>query len=306
MPRKPSSKYVEAPPRLLRSTADKTVIASPMTVVLGDFMGITRQADDPFVVATSATMAPIPAVIAPLVVPILVELVLPLAPVLKETVPPVVLVPLEKKKFSDVLKSNSKGMALDFIPKCSDTVMIDLDDVEDELDYWSTTLVCTVLGRRVSLAQFQSLVHKHWSHITAPDVLYFAKDWYYFCFQSQEDMDNILQGPSWNINGYPIIFKVWYPTVSQELDVISVVPLWVFFPNLDPYLWSAKALSKLASRIGRPICADEHTTSKTKVSFARVLIEVDVSKTLPSAITVATPYDDKFIQNVDYEWVPYY
>ncbi|KAL9232714.1 hypothetical protein vseg_007791 [Gypsophila vaccaria] len=87
-------------------------------------------------------------------------------------------------------------MALDFIPKCFETVTINLDDVKDELDYWRTTLVGTVLGRRVSLAQLQSLVHKHWNHITAPDVLYFAKGWYYFCFQSKEDMDSILQGPS--------------------------------------------------------------------------------------------------------------
>ncbi|KAL9230644.1 hypothetical protein vseg_005969 [Gypsophila vaccaria] len=119
-------------------------------------------------------------------------------------------------------------------------------------------------------------------------------------------MDNILQGPSWNVSGYPLIFKVSSPKVSQELDTVSVVPIWVLFLNLDPYLWSSKALNKLAGRIGRPICADQHTTSKSKVSFARILIEVDVSKELPAAIIVATPYDDKFIQRVDYEWVPYY
>ncbi|KAL9238950.1 hypothetical protein vseg_013315 [Gypsophila vaccaria] len=197
-------------------------------------------------------------------------------------------------------------MSLDFVPKCSDTVVIELDDVKEELDYWSTTLVGSLLGRRVSLAQLQSLVHKHWNHIAAPDVLYFSKGWYYFRFQSHEDMENILQAPSWSVSGYPIIFKVWSPIVSQELDTVSVVPVWVLFFNLDPYLWSAKALSKLASRIGRPICADEHTTCKTKVSFARILIEVDVSKELPAVVTVATPYDDKFIQKVDYEWVPYY
>ncbi|KAL9235893.1 hypothetical protein vseg_010624 [Gypsophila vaccaria] len=197
-------------------------------------------------------------------------------------------------------------MSLDFVPKCSDTVVIELDDVKEEIDYWSTTLVGFVLGRRVSLAQLQSLVYKHWNHINDPDVLYFAKGWYYFRFQSQEDMDNILQGPSWNVSGYPLFFKVWSPIVSPELDTVSVVPVLVLFPNLDPYLWSAKSLSKLSSHIERPICADEHTTSKSKASFARILIEVDVSKELPGTITVATPYDDNFIQRVDYEWVPYY
>ncbi|KAL9235901.1 hypothetical protein vseg_010629 [Gypsophila vaccaria] len=102
-----------------------------------------------------------------------------------------------------------------------------------------------------------------------------------------------LKGPSWNINGYPLGFKAWSPTFSQELDTVSMMHVWVLFPNLDPYLWSAKALSKMASSIGRPICTYEHTTIKTKDSFARILIEVDVSKDLAKAITVTTPYGDK-------------
>ncbi|KAL9224845.1 hypothetical protein vseg_000841 [Gypsophila vaccaria] len=149
MLRKRTSKHVEAPSRLLRSTTDKAVFASPMKAVLGDFMGIPRQPVEPVPTLTSVEVS----LVVPLVTsssqdgctipPIPVE---PVAPVAK------VPIPTETKKFSNILWSTLKGMAMDFIPKCSETVTIGLDDVKDELDYWSTTLVGTVLGRRVSLA----------------------------------------------------------------------------------------------------------------------------------------------------------
>ncbi|KAL9236117.1 hypothetical protein vseg_010821 [Gypsophila vaccaria] len=191
-------------------------------------------------------------------------------------------------------------MALDFVPLVDDKVVIELDDVKEEIAFWDTTLVGTVLGRRVNLAQLHSLVHKHWNRISPPDILYSSKGWFYFRFESTEDKETILHGSAWNMNGYLLIFKPWSPTVSQEIEDVSLVPAWVLFPNLDPYLWSAKALSKLASSIGRPICADEPTTNKTKVAFARLLIEVDVSKDLLGVITVTTPYGPR-IQKVQYE-----
>ncbi|KAL9247574.1 hypothetical protein vseg_020992 [Gypsophila vaccaria] len=196
-------------------------------------------------------------------------------------------------------------MALDYVPLIDDKIVIELEDVQEEIEFWGTTLVGTVLGRRVSLAQLNSLVHKHWNHVSPPNVLYFSRGWFYFRFDTVEDMHTILHGPAWNLNGYPLLFKPWSPTVSHDIEAVSLVPAWVLFPNLDPYLWSAKALSKLASSIGRPICADEPTTNKTKVSFARLLIEVDVSKDLPGAVTVTTPYGPR-IQKVQYEWLPYY
>ncbi|KAL9230928.1 hypothetical protein vseg_006216 [Gypsophila vaccaria] len=196
-------------------------------------------------------------------------------------------------------------MALDYVPLVDDKIVIDLEDVKEEIEFWGTALVGTVLGRRVNLAQLHSLVHKHWNHVSAPDVMYFSRGWFYFRFENTENMNTILHGPTWNLNGYPPLFKPWSHTISHELEAVSLVPTWVLFPNLDPYLWSAKAVSKLASSIGRHICADEPTTNKTKVSFARLLIELDVSKDLPGAISVTTPYGPK-IQKVQYEWLPYY
>ncbi|XP_074289374.1 uncharacterized protein LOC141614528 [Silene latifolia] len=103
-----------------------------------------------------------------------------------------------------------------------------------------------------------------------------------------------------------LILKQWTPSFSQEMDSVSQVPAWVLFPDLDPFLWSGKVLSKMASTIGKPLFVDLPTTFKSKLLFARVLVEVDVAEDLPSTIQVVTPYHGTITQRIVYEWLPYY
>ncbi|XP_074283816.1 uncharacterized protein LOC141608352 [Silene latifolia] len=103
-----------------------------------------------------------------------------------------------------------------------------------------------------------------------------------------------------------LILKQWSPTFSKEMDSVSVVPAWVLFPDLDPFMWSEKVLSKMASVVGKPLFADLPTTFKSKLSFARVLVEVDVAGTLPTSVTLSSPYHGEVEQRIIYEWLPYY
>ncbi|XP_074301163.1 uncharacterized protein LOC141632517 [Silene latifolia] len=111
---------------------------------------------------------------------------------------------------------------------------------------------------------------------------------------------------SWNVNGYRLVCKSWSPTIVEELAEITTVPIWILFPNLDPCFWSQSALSKVASFVGRPICADEPTTTKSKIAFSRILVVVDLSKELPRGMTLQTPYCGTVLQKIDYEWVPHF
>ncbi|XP_074265521.1 uncharacterized protein LOC141587960 [Silene latifolia] len=116
-----------------------------------------------------------------------------------------------------------------------------------------------------------------------------------------------IQSESWNVNGFPLVLRPGHQ-LFQELDlcVHFVLSVWVLFPNLDPCFWSQAALSKVASFVGRPICADEPTTNKSKIAFARILVEVDLSKELPKGMTLQTPYRGTVLQKIVYEWLPYY
>ncbi|XP_074288965.1 uncharacterized protein LOC141614110 [Silene latifolia] len=184
-------------------------------------------------------------------------------------------------------------------------VVIDETDIEDELAYWSNTLVGQFLGGKPSLVQVREFVSKSWNHVTKPEVLYYKKGWFYFRFHSEKDLCTILRGSTWSLGNHSLVMKRWTPQISKELDSVSRVPVWVTLPDLDPIFWSEKALSKIASKIGTPMYADPVTTNKERLSFARLMIEVDVSQKLPEDILLYTPYG-QVLQRVVFEWLPYY
>lgn len=57
--------------------------------------------------------------------------------------------------------------------------------------------------------------------------------------------------------------------------------------------------------IGRHVYADDCTTNSARISYARVLIEMDITDELPINITVQDdPAGRVFDQEIDYDWVP--
>ncbi|RAL43264.1 hypothetical protein DM860_015154 [Cuscuta australis] len=48
------------------------------------------------------------------------------------------------------------------------------------------------------------------------------------------------------------------------------------FPDLDMKYWSISGLSKIGSLVGRPIRTDKAAASKSRIGFARILVELDV------------------------------
>lgn len=52
-----------------------------------------------------------------------------------------------------------------------------------------------------------------------------------------------------------------------------------------------------------PLYVDPYTTDMTPISFAKVLVDVDISKELISYMVTHTPYGDKRA-TIKYEWVP--
>ncbi|XP_060190664.1 uncharacterized protein LOC132619932 [Lycium barbarum] len=84
---------------------------------------------------------------------------------------------------------------------------------------------------------------------------------------------------------------------------MNIIPLWVKFPRLPVGYWSVEALSKLASVVGRPLYTDKYTTNLEKVSYARILVETDISKPLPEFVEIDTP-EETIHQIIDYDWRP--
>lgn len=119
-------------------------------------------------------------------------------------------------------------------------------------------------------------------------------------------MKEILYNGSYTINNKPIILKVWTTDFSLEKAFLTSIPLWVKFSNLPMTCWSKGSLSRIACAVGKPIYADKRTTNQTRISFARMLIEVNITNPLPNEIIIKEPNGKQIKQVIIYDWKPKY
>ena len=89
-----------------------------------------------------------------------------------------------------------------------------------------------------------------------------------------------------------------------QFTKLTTMPTWVQFPNLPLRCRSHIGLSKIASMVGKPIHYDGPTAQMTWVSYACVLIEVDLLSDLPSTITVLLLNGNTLVQQLVYESLP--
>lgn len=67
-----------------------------------------------------------------------------------------------------------------------------------------------------------------------------------------------------------------------------------------------KSIGKIVSSLGKPMMTYECTTKKLRVTYACVLVEIDITKGLKDTIIIRDPEGKKIVHNVEYKWKPVY
>nr|TKR66340.1 hypothetical protein D5086_0000312230 [Populus alba] len=114
-------------------------------------------------------------------------------------------------------------------------------------------------------------------------------------------MTEVLNGGPYSVYGQLLILKPMPDYFDFDISDMVKMLVWVRFPNIPFQCWSPLCLSKLASVIGKPVHSDSPTSSMTWLSYARVLIEIDLLVELPSSIDITLPNGVSKTQAVIYE-----
>jgi hypothetical protein len=123
--------------------------------------------------------------------------------------------------------------------------------------------------------------------------------WLIFAFSLELEMLDVLGGGPYYVYGWPFILKVMPEFFDFTTFDMVHMPIWVRFPNLPLKCWSSIWLSKLASMLRKPIQCDASTTSMTRLSYARVLIKVDLLTDLSTSINLVLPNGSSLTQQVN-------
>jgi len=194
-----------------------------------------------------------------------------------------------------------KGIKLEEWEVDGDLVMLEEDDVDVVEEAWGYCLVGLFAGKFPGMAAVRKLREgwkvncTHWRH---------RSGWFVFKFQSEEDRRQVLEGGPYFAYGSNLILKILPRCFRFEGEDVSSVPIWIQLPGLPLDCWNARALGKIVSKVGKPISSDKMTLTKERLSFARVLVEVDASTDIISDVEVRLPTGVVYQQSVIPEFIP--
>lgn len=89
-----------------------------------------------------------------------------------------------------------------------------------------------------------------------------ASGWIIFRFQNEHDQDQVVFPGQYTMFGCQMHIRMIPPYFNFDVAEMTIVPVWVTFPNLPLEYWSAKPLSRIASQVGTPITTDQLTKEK--------------------------------------------
>nr|TKR97768.1 hypothetical protein D5086_0000209680 [Populus alba] len=176
------------------------------------------------------------------------------------------------------------------------------DDLDVKCDFWKLCLIGYVAGRSPGFKALQNIIVNSWK--CEASLIMHGSGWLIYKFASDADKLSILSGGSYLVYGRPLILRPMPEFFYFSSSIMHTVPVWVKFPNLPIQCWSLKCLSKIASVLGKPVQSDMLTHTMSKLSYARVLVEVNLLSDLPYSIDVNLSNGSLLKQQVIYETLP--
>ncbi|KAK4345490.1 hypothetical protein RND71_035666 [Anisodus tanguticus] len=106
--------------------------------------------------------------------------------------------------------------------------------------------------------------------------------------------------------------KFYQPKVRDGLKVVELNPKelekqcqnWLMFPELPVHCWAEENLGRIGSYLGKSLCTDRRTAQCQRISYARMLIEMDITQDMPDEMYIEMPDGSIWYQVIDYDWKP--
>ena len=176
--------------------------------------------------------------------------------------------------------------------------------VAEGVGLWEGSLVGQFFDRRLPLHVVKSLVERLWGKHEIPGISTTDNGLYIFRFRDLAARDWVLENGPWYFAGRPIILRIWKPGMEMLNVQITSVPIWVKFFNIPLEYWTVTSLGYIASVVGIPMHLDNLTENHSRLSFARICIEVDVNCTFPKSALLDLGNGKYSTIRIEYPWVP--
>ena len=107
-------------------------------------------------------------------------------------------------------------------------------------------------------------------------------------FANTQDKGLVFDQRPWYVNGLNFVPIPWISFFEPYNPQITGVDQWIRIPRLPRELWETKYIVELLKCVSSVVHINWNTLLLLKGKFARVSINIDVTKPLPRSITVSS------------------
>jgi len=107
-----------------------------------------------------------------------------------------------------------------------------------------------------------------------------SHDFYLVTFTSLEDQCRALMEGPWMIYDHYLVVRAWSANFDPATATITKTAVWVRFSGLPIEYYDSKKLHFIGNPIGRSVKVDKNTLLQERGKYARLCVEVDLSKPL--------------------------
>ncbi|KAL5730189.1 hypothetical protein ACHQM5_003041 [Ranunculus cassubicifolius] len=118
-----------------------------------------------------------------------------------------------------------------------------------------------------------------------------------FRLHSREDFVRIWS-QVWKIGEQVLHFTKWTQDFDTDKQRTTNALVWVQFPKLGQKYWDYEGLMMIGKGLGTPVGVDQRTIDRDYGYFANVLVDIDISKPVPSVVNVQEEDGGYFTQDV--------
>ncbi|KAL2893488.1 Axin interactor dorsalization-associated protein A [Bienertia sinuspersici] len=182
-------------------------------------------------------------------------------------------------------------------------VKINIEDIQHEIDYWSSSLYVFVLGANPPISIMDGFIRRVWKEHAVDKVINIKKGLFLVHFKTKENCNKAMDGEKIFFDSKPVLVKPWSQESDMDLNSIMTVPIWVHVHAHYKY-WSQKSLEKLTRGIGKFIKVDHTTANRDRLAYARCMVEVKMEQEFPHQVCFLDEHNHKQSIPITYEWRP--
>jgi len=138
--------------------------------------------------------------------------------------------------FSQLVDPN-EGTELQFVPsKCingTKCTQLEKSDVMDEIHYWKSAVLCTVLGANPPFEVMKGFFNRIWANYAIDKILYVRKGVFMVRFVHLNDKIVVENRGCYFFDNKPMLVKGWNPSMDLQTETIRSLPIWVQLHGLD-------------------------------------------------------------------------